>query len=143
MKLAIFSMSLFLSFTSLAQAKTVAVQGDAARSIMEALYSAGFPVKHIDDDQYGTNPMTVNVSNLTCRYSAADGPDEWMSAVECYTQNDQTARQNSLALAKALAPFAAFEGAAGSRYLTANNIQCVLNYNERAYQCQLDVDDFE
>ncbi|WP_413293002.1 hypothetical protein ACLSU7_16540 [Bdellovibrio sp. HCB185ZH] len=143
MKLAIFSISIFLSFVSLAQAKNVAVQGDAACSIMEALYSAGFPVKHIDDDEYGTHPMTLDVSNLTCHYSAADGPDEWMNAVQCYTKNDHTARPNSLALAKALAPFAAFEGAAGSRYLTANKIQCVLNYNERAYQCHLEVDDIE
>lgn len=142
MKLLILSLSTLLTFTTVAQAKTVKVQGDQARSIMEALASAGFPVTNMDEEWSG-KILTMEVSALTCRYSVVNAPDEWMTNVQCYTAAHQgEALVNALAIAKAISPFAGFEGAAGSRYLTAKSIKCGLKYSERAYACLIDAADF-
>ncbi len=139
MKLLILSLSILLS--TVAQAKTVRATGDQARSIMEALSSAGFPVTNIDEEWTG-KVLTVEAKELTCRYNVVNAPDEWMSNVQCYTAADDTTLANSLAIAKAVSPFAAFEGAAGSRYLTAKSIKCGLKYSERMYACIIDANDY-
>lgn len=141
MKLLVLSMTALLTMTGLAHAKTVTVTGDQARSIMEALASANFPITNIDEEWTGKT-LTVSASQLSCRYNVVNAPDEWMSHVQCYTLDNNQTLPNSLAIAKAISPFSGFEGAAGSRYLTANMIQCALNYSDRAYECVLDVADY-
>jgi hypothetical protein len=142
MKLLILSLSMLLTLASFAQAKTVKVQGDDARSIMEAFASAGLPVTNIDEEWSG-KVLTVEVKDLTCHYSVAYAPDEWMTDITCVTDANNTILPNSLAIAKAVSRFVAFEGAAGNRYLTANSIKCGLKYNERQYACLVDADYIE
>ncbi|WP_413575452.1 hypothetical protein ACLVWU_14050 [Bdellovibrio sp. HCB290] len=137
MKLFALTMTAIFAMTNLAFAKTVNVHGDSARSIMEALGAANFPVSGLDDAEWSGNILTVEATEIYCRYSSIDSPDNLMFNVNCY--NNNTPLQNPLALAKAIAPFADFEGAAGSRYLTVDSIKCGLKYSDRAYACQLEV----
>ncbi|WP_413558194.1 hypothetical protein [Bdellovibrio sp. HCB209] len=140
MKFLILSISLLMTLNNAAQAATTVVKGDSARTLMEALAGAKFHVSNMDADQWDGSILSVTTQAIICRYSAVTAPDELMSEVECISANDNMVRPNSLALAKAIAAFADFEGAAGSRYLSVNYISCSLKYSEREYQCVLDID---
>jgi hypothetical protein len=140
MKLFVLTLTALISMTGLASAKTVVVQGEPARSIMEVLAAANFPVTNIDEEWSGKT-LTLETPAITCDYSGVMAPDEWMTNVHCNSivGDQETELANPLAMAKAIAPYADFEGAAGHRYLSVQSIKCSLNYSERAYNCALEV----
>ena len=112
------------------------VHGDKARNIMEALAASGIEL-HMGDE-FGSQPITLDAKDITCRYSIARFPDEWMSNARCTLGNIDSSNQelaNPVALAKALQKYATLEGALGSRYLTVESVSCVLEYNTMDYHC--------
>jgi hypothetical protein len=139
-----FSMIVFvamstLSFASHAESSVrhVQVRGDKARDIMEALAASGYKMR--SGDEFGSQPITIKSHAITCRYTAAYFPDEWMSDSNCY-QGDSIrdkALPNSLSLAKAIGAVAEMEGAAGSRFISVSGVSCVLSYEARAYSCDV------
>lgn len=118
--------------------RSMQVRGDKARDLMEALAAAGY--KMHSGEEFGDKPITIKAHALTCKYSAAILPDEWMSDAECSPgslSSNSNPLKNSLALIKALAAVSNFDGAAGSRYMVISGISCILTYDVKAYSCEI------
>lgn len=142
MKSLAFSLIFLIATANSGWAKTVTVKGAPARSIMEALSAAGFKITNIDEEWSG-KVLTVETKALTCHYNIVTSPDDWMNNVDCYlgVETDGTSLKESLALAKSIAPYAAFEGGLGNRWLTVNAMKCSLVYNSKAYECKIEAED--
>lgn len=140
MKSLALSLIILMASTTAGWAKTVTVKGEPARSIMEALYASGFNVTNIDEEWSGKT-LTVETKALTCHYTAVNSPDGWMSNVHCYkAESSEETLKESLALAKAIIPYADSETGLGNRWLMVNAMKCSLVYNDKAYECKIDVE---
>lgn len=141
----IFSSVVFLAITTLgffsygqAHVRHMQVRGDKARNLMEALAGAGFKMQMGGD--FSQKPITIEAKDLTCKYTTASFPDEWMSDAKCYLGDgvaNTPVLSNSLAVAKAIGAVAFPEGALGSRYYGLSSIACVLSYETKAYSCDV------
>ena len=123
-------------------AQTQDLFGDQGRAMMETLAGAGFEVKNMDEEWANTTELDIVTGPILCHYTSAY-PDEWMSGVTCYRgteTNPANKLQNSLAVAQAIKPYALTDAGLGNRWLTVNNISCILNYNKRAYSCRIEAE---
>lgn len=121
------------------QLKTVTVKDAAARTILEALSAAGFPILNDDGSEWGNKILEIKTTALTCKYSAIN-PDEWMTNVECRmgcAESQMPVLPQSLAIAKAIQNDSAGDAASGTRWLSVDAIDCTLNHGTGAYACTI------
>ena len=123
--------------------RSMQVRGDKARDLMEALAGAGFKMQA--GSSFSSQPITIQAPQVSCLYTAAVLPDEWMSDAKCWVGDEDqqgTPLANPLALAKAMGAVSEADSAAGSRYLTLSGISCVLSYDSKAYSCTVSQTDY-
>jgi hypothetical protein len=136
-----FLLALVLGSLSMAAwSKTFTVNGEEARTVMEALSASGFQFENMDGEWSGKT-ITVKTQGVFCHYTAALVPDEWMTNVTCSKDvEDGDVLGNSLALSRAISKYALVDVGVGNRWLSVNSIDCALVYDEKNYSCKIDSD---
>lgn len=128
--------SCLLANAAFAELATENINGPAARELMEAIRATGKEWtdtnkrtlrNDISFSEAGTLRLTMSI--FECTDNPGLEPYALMSQMVCRDAFVNSDMKNSLALAKAISPYAVEESSAGGRSLSVSLIQCDLHYN--------------
>lgn len=121
---------LTLNAMAYADIVTKPVVGADARAIIEALVGAGFAAEEIVGEDDSLAGFKVETGTIVCKHPHMTYPDEWLSQAHCMPAVDsETYYANPMSLLRALMPYAAGSGAAGTIYYFVEKVSCSFDLN--------------